>query len=84
MKPATLLKVTLFHGCFSRFLDCTNGTKSRNASHLFLFNISSKGNKAHWLLDVGPVLGLEDFSCNRNSNLSAPTESIIMLSIYKT
>ena len=29
---ATLLKVPLLHGCFSRFLNCTNGTKSRNAS----------------------------------------------------
>ena len=28
-QPATLLKVTLLHGCFSRFLNCTNGTKSR-------------------------------------------------------
>ena len=25
------LKVTLLHGCFSRFLNCTNGTKYRNA-----------------------------------------------------
>ena len=31
----TLLKVTLLHGCFSRILNCTNGTKSRNASHLW-------------------------------------------------
>ena len=29
---ATLLKVTLFHGCFSRFLNCTNGIKSRKAT----------------------------------------------------
>ena len=28
---ATLLKLTLLHGCFSRFLNCTNGTKSCNA-----------------------------------------------------
>ena len=28
------LKVTLLHGCFSRFLNCTNGTKSRNASQI--------------------------------------------------
>ena len=28
-KPATLLKVTLFHGCF-----CANDTKSRKATHL--------------------------------------------------
>ena len=33
-KPAILLKVTLIHGYFSRFLNCTNGTKSRNASHM--------------------------------------------------
>ena len=33
-KPATSLKVTFLHGCFSRFLNCTNGTKSRKASHL--------------------------------------------------
>ena len=33
------LKVTLIHGCFSRFLNCTNGTKSRIASHFsFTFN----------------------------------------------
>ena len=25
------LKVTLLHGCFSRFLNCTNVTKSRNS-----------------------------------------------------
>ena len=27
-------KLTLLHGCFSRFLNCKNGTKSRNASHI--------------------------------------------------
>ena len=26
--------LTLLHGCFSHFLNCTNGTKSRNAPHL--------------------------------------------------
>ena len=31
LKPATLLKLTLLHGCFSRFLNCTNRTKSLNA-----------------------------------------------------
>ena len=34
-KVAGLLKVTLLHRCFSCFLNCTNGTKSRRASHLF-------------------------------------------------
>ena len=29
-----LLKLTLLHGCFSRFLNCTSDTKSRNASHI--------------------------------------------------
>ena len=29
-----LLNVTLFHWCFSRFSNCTNDTKSRNASHM--------------------------------------------------
>ena len=32
--PATLLKLALLHGCFSRFLNSTNGSKLRNASHL--------------------------------------------------
>ena len=27
-------KVTLLHGCFSCFLNCTNGTKSHNTSHI--------------------------------------------------
>ena len=33
-KPATLLELALLHGCFSRFLNCTNVTKSHNAPHL--------------------------------------------------
>ena len=36
LNPATLLKLTLLHGCFSRFLNCTNGTKSRNAPHMLI------------------------------------------------
>ena len=39
LKPATLLKVKFFHGCFSRFLNCVNGTKSHNASYLVLLEI---------------------------------------------
>ena len=39
LKPATLLKLTLLHGCFSRFWNCANGTKSRNASHI-IYKIS--------------------------------------------
>ena len=33
-KPATLLKVAFLRGCFSRFSNCTNGTKSRKASDI--------------------------------------------------
>ena len=36
LKSATLLKVTLLHECFSRFLNCANGTKSRKASHIYV------------------------------------------------
>ena len=36
LQPATLLKLTLLHGCFSRFLNCTNGIKSGNASQISL------------------------------------------------
>ena len=39
-KPETLIKVTLHHGCFSRFLNCTSGTKSRNASNIWKSVIS--------------------------------------------
>ena len=28
------VKITLLHGCFSRFLNGTNGTESCNASHI--------------------------------------------------
>ena len=38
VQPATLLKVSFLHGCFSRFLICTNDTKSRKPSH----------NNLHW------------------------------------
>ena len=33
-----LLKVTLLHGCFSRFLNCTNGTKLRKASDMMVYD----------------------------------------------
>ena len=34
-----LLKVKVFHGCFSCFLNYKNGTKSRNAPHMLCCNI---------------------------------------------
>ena len=33
----TLLKITPHNGSFSCFLDCTNGTKSRKASHIAIY-----------------------------------------------
>ena len=39
-ETATLLKVILLHGHFSRFLNCANGTKSRKASQvLYMANV---------------------------------------------
>ena len=37
--PLSLPKVTLLHGCFSRFLNCTNGTKLRKTSHQNLLSL---------------------------------------------
>ena len=40
LKPVTLLKVTLLRRYFSRFLNCTNGTKLSKTSHILeLFKV---------------------------------------------
>ena len=36
LQSATLLKVTLSHGCFSRFVNCGNSTKLRIASQIVI------------------------------------------------
>ena len=41
--PATLPKVTFLHGYFSRFLNCTNGTRWRKTSHIY----NTGNNKDH-------------------------------------
>ena len=43
LKPASLLKVKLFPGCFSRSLNCTNGTKSCEASQIKVLKIVNVG-----------------------------------------
>ena len=48
VKPATLLKITLLHGCFSRFLNSTNGTKLGKASHLHKFKSDSLEKQLHF------------------------------------
>ena len=55
----TLRKLTLLHGCFSRFLNCTNGTKSRNAPHFRLTNERKNKRMKHvfyWLIEVFKTL----------------------------
>ena len=47
----TLLKVTLLHRCFSRFFNCTNGTKWRNASHI-LHLMKSSETSVKWSLKI--------------------------------
>ena len=50
-----LLKVTLLHGCFSRFLNCTHDTKSRNASQIWMMILettSSWFNLLHLELEI--------------------------------
>ena len=37
-EPVTLLKVTLHQGCFPRFSNCRNGTKSRKTLHMKLWH----------------------------------------------
>ena len=40
LSPATLLKVTLLHGCFLHFLNCKNDTKLLKASYILKFSNS--------------------------------------------
>ena len=62
LKPATLLKLALLHVCFSRFLNCANGTKSRNAPHIRLKN----RNRLDFLcFEISPNLDL-DLPCFTN------------------
>ena len=39
VQPATCLKVTVLHRCFSHFINCINGTKSRNAPQISVYGI---------------------------------------------
>ena len=41
-KIAGLLKVTPLHGYFSHFLNCTNGTKSRNTIRTISYGLTKK------------------------------------------
>ena len=39
IKPAAFLKVTFLHGCFSRFLDCTNNKVFKIGPSKFFFSV---------------------------------------------
>ena len=49
---ATLLKVTLLHGCFSRFLNCTNGTKLRKTSHMIIIVMLLNATGIRWKFNL--------------------------------
>ena len=40
---------TLLHGCFLRFLNCTNGTKLRKTSHIFSDNKNCNQNLLQYI-----------------------------------
>ena len=65
-KPATSLKVTFLHGCFSRFLNCTNGTKSRKTSHIKPVSSSTFTVYQDKIFQKQPLLGVLKNSCFTN------------------
>ena len=68
-----MLKVTLFHGCFSRFFNCSSGTKSPSASHM------QKGSRKFRTLEniISPISWRNSIlsSYNRNHNVWMPLYS---------
>ena len=63
LKPSTLLKVTLVHGFFSRFLNCANGAKLRKVSHMIRFFV-----KDIWFFSCTVTLS-GDVKLNLGANL---------------
>ena len=45
-----VLEVSLIHGCFSRFLNCTNCSKSHKASHMFKILYQDISKSIFWIL----------------------------------
>ena len=68
------LKFALLHGSFSRFLNCTNGTKSRNASQSLAWYFSWR------LLDVNRFLCFWTFlKTPKSSELINPETNIFLV-----
>ena len=59
LQAATLLKLTFLHGSVSRFLSCTNGTKSRDASQWPNLSIRS----TTFLLQVKLLTAMSNCKC---------------------
>ena len=65
LKPASLLKLRLLHGCFSHFLNCTNSNKSRKTSHIvliFCFSICIFSYGYWWITRQKENVGSQSFS----------------------
>ena len=76
MEECYFTKVTLFYGCFSRFLNCTNGIKSRRAPHIKLsFTIIVKAQilLIARLLAVANIVPLLSAINSKNDTLSSYT-----------
>ena len=56
--PEAVLLLTLFHGRFSRFLNCTNGAKSRKASQI---NSCKLYSQAKFGDDLSSIISIVDF-----------------------
>ena len=78
-------KLTLLHGCFSRFLNCINSTKSRKASQMMRHNLvphlrkwtivrfpQTQCNKLGWLKD----LNLQDGSLFKYKKYHYPSQQL--------
>ena len=66
-----LLKVTLLHGCFSHFWNCTNGTKWRNAPYIFVTWKLTKINKMTIIRYVSKITTFVFFLAQINPFMSA-------------
>ena len=69
-----LAKLTFLHGCFSRFLNCTNGTKSRKTSHL--------KSRSLVILAFGNYSNLIRISLNIPKSSVIRTSSVFVLVLY--
>ena len=54
--PGTLLKVTLRHRCFSRFLNCANGTKYKPSVNSHSAQHTKEVKIKHWFLPTILIL----------------------------